>query len=544
MLVLKEFANFVNSNLANLATTFAQLLGKASLEYEAISVNSRTMTGRRLLKAVAEACESQTSMPLSRLFRNDLSDQLNSRWAAEIIPPNPLLEIECLGQTLTPVLTSLEAGRFVWDMLAETRLALLAQPQAVAGGEDEMEAVRQPYDQLDQQQLESDLRRYRSQLVTLQKKLAEHEQIEQDLIKYKLAIERSGDAIFLTAVDGTILYVNSAFEQIYGYSREEAVGQTPRILKSGLLSQEVYEHFWQSLLVEKQIIAGEIVNKTKSGRLINIEGNNNPILDGQDNLIGFLAVHRDITERKKVEDERMQLLTTLQDQAEHLTRLNEIAAALALSDTLDEIFEVVATKAGEVVTGDRITITLLDETGESFEYRALHGEGVQVNQLPVNNTLVGDVTQAGQVVITPDLKAVAHRVDAGSLVEQGFLSAIAAPLWVSGRVIGTLNIVCRTPAAYTPGDSSLLAQLASVLASAIENRRLFAEMRQRSSRERMIREITEKMRSAASLSELVKITTEELSQHFPVDYVVTKLGLEESLPSPQPAANGHNNIWE
>ncbi len=124
--------------------------------------------------------------------------------------------------------------------------------------------------------------------------------IEEDRLRLRLGIERSGEAIFMTDPDGTIIYVNPAFEKIYGYSQEEVLGKTPRIIKSGVLSQENYVHFWNTLLA-KQIVSGEIINKTKDGRLLNIDGSANPILNEQGDIIGFLAIQRDITDRKRAE---------------------------------------------------------------------------------------------------------------------------------------------------------------------------------------------------------------------------------------------------
>lgn len=125
-------------------------------------------------------------------------------------------------------------------------------------------------------------------------------QIEADLRRFKLGIERSTSAIFLTDVDGRILYINPAFESLYGYHQEEALGQTPRILKSGVLSVEVYQHFWHELQ-SGHVVSGEIINKTKDGRLLTISGSNNPIISEDGTLIGFLGLHTDITSRKQTE---------------------------------------------------------------------------------------------------------------------------------------------------------------------------------------------------------------------------------------------------
>ncbi|MDO8727519.1 MAG: PAS domain S-box protein [Candidatus Methanoperedens sp.] len=126
------------------------------------------------------------------------------------------------------------------------------------------------------------------------RKLAEYE-----LSKFKLGIERSNEAIFITDIDGTIIYINPAFENLYGFNREETLGKTPRIIKSGLLPSESYKPFWDTLL-SKKVVSGELINKTKDGRLLNIEGSANPIMNDKGNIIGFLAIQRDITEHKRI----------------------------------------------------------------------------------------------------------------------------------------------------------------------------------------------------------------------------------------------------
>jgi len=141
--------------------------------------------------------------------------------------------------------------------------------------------------------------------------ITERKKDEESLLKFRLGIERSSDAFFITDPSGIIIYVNPAFEQLYGYSFEESVGNTPRILKSGVLSSENYARFWSTLL-SKNIVSGEIVNKTKNGRLVHIEGANNPILDDQGKIIGFLGIHRDITNRKQEEEKLQQSFSLIQ----------------------------------------------------------------------------------------------------------------------------------------------------------------------------------------------------------------------------------------
>jgi PAS domain S-box-containing protein len=124
---------------------------------------------------------------------------------------------------------------------------------------------------------------------------------EEELQKFKLGIDQSTDAVFITDTNGIITYANPGFEKVYGFSQMEAVGQNPRIIQSGLMTKENYQQFWDTLL-SKQTLSGEIVNKSKDGKLVYIAGTNSPIMDENGNILGFLAVHHNITERKQSED--------------------------------------------------------------------------------------------------------------------------------------------------------------------------------------------------------------------------------------------------
>ena len=123
---------------------------------------------------------------------------------------------------------------------------------------------------------------------------------ELELNKFKLGLERSTSAIFMTDQQGVITYVNPGFTKIYGYAPEEALGQTPRILKSGHTSREEYQVFWNTLLAGETVLS-ERINRTKDGRLISVEANNTPILDENGQVMGFLSMHMDVGDRKEAE---------------------------------------------------------------------------------------------------------------------------------------------------------------------------------------------------------------------------------------------------
>ncbi|MFA6401977.1 MAG: PAS domain S-box protein [Salinivirgaceae bacterium] len=133
--------------------------------------------------------------------------------------------------------------------------------------------------------------------------ITERKQVHNEIIKLKRAVETSGEAIIITDINGTITYINPEFTAVYGYTPDEVIGKTtPRILKSGVMNDDNYKDFWNTIL-SNQVLKGELINKTKDGRLLTIEGSANSIRNQNNEIIGFIAIQHDITQRKHEEQE-------------------------------------------------------------------------------------------------------------------------------------------------------------------------------------------------------------------------------------------------
>ncbi len=145
----------------------------------------------------------------------------------------------------------------------------------------------------------------------LSEDITEYKIAQEFVLKFQTAIEHSTDAVFLTDKNGTITYVNPAFEKIFGYTKEEAIGNTPRLIKSGTLDKGFYKKFWQDILLKKPVHK-IILNKTKDNRLIYIDASINPILNEANDAIGYLAIERDITERILAEEKRKHLTAIIE----------------------------------------------------------------------------------------------------------------------------------------------------------------------------------------------------------------------------------------
>jgi two-component system cell cycle sensor histidine kinase/response regulator CckA len=119
------------------------------------------------------------------------------------------------------------------------------------------------------------------------------------------AIEQTGEMIVITDAEGTIEFVNQAFERVTGYSTKEVVGQNPRIFKSGEHDEALYRNLWETIS-SGRTWEGRMVNKRKDGTLYTEEATISPVLDASGRIVNYAAVKRDITEEIRLEAQFLQ----------------------------------------------------------------------------------------------------------------------------------------------------------------------------------------------------------------------------------------------
>ncbi|MHB8369740.1 MAG: putative bifunctional diguanylate cyclase/phosphodiesterase [Leptospirales bacterium] len=130
--------------------------------------------------------------------------------------------------------------------------------------------------------------------------LTEHLRFEELLRRYQRIFESAAEGIVITDEDRTIVDVNPAFCRVTGYSREEVLGQTPRILHSGRQTVEFYRAMWTSLETRGSW-EGEIWNRRKSGEIY-CEHLEVDTLIGDDQVKNYVGIFSDITARKENEE--------------------------------------------------------------------------------------------------------------------------------------------------------------------------------------------------------------------------------------------------
>jgi len=110
------------------------------------------------------------------------------------------------------------------------------------------------------------------------------------------ALSSTANAVVITAPDGTIEWVNAAFETMSGYASLDAIGATPRLLKSGLQDEALYRDLWQTILAGR-VWHGQVVNRRIDGKLYTVSQTITPVVGEGGEIQHFVAIHEDVTEQ-------------------------------------------------------------------------------------------------------------------------------------------------------------------------------------------------------------------------------------------------------
>ncbi len=135
------------------------------------------------------------------------------------------------------------------------------------------------------------------QYLIILRDITERKQADEQLRKLSRAVEQSASTIVISDLKGRIEYANPKFTETTGYTLEEAIGQNPRILKSGYTPQEEYKRLWETIMAGKEW-RGEFQNKKKNGDLYWESASISPIAGENGEITHFLAVKENITESK------------------------------------------------------------------------------------------------------------------------------------------------------------------------------------------------------------------------------------------------------
>ena len=141
-----------------------------------------------------------------------------------------------------------------------------------------------------------------SSLRARERAIAARRQSETQQRLLSTAVAQSSAAIVMTNTAGNIIFVNDAFTRTTGYSRNEALGQNPRLLQSGATPLATYQSLWNAIMAG-QTWQGELLNKKKNGELYWESASISPVTDETGQITHFIAVKEDITARKRDQEQ-------------------------------------------------------------------------------------------------------------------------------------------------------------------------------------------------------------------------------------------------
>lgn len=128
---------------------------------------------------------------------------------------------------------------------------------------------------------------------------------QENMKRLATAIDQTTETVVITDLDGVIQYCNPTFEKVTGYSKAEAIGQNPKMLKSGKHEPDFYSAMWDTI-THGNVWSGHLINKRKDGTFYEEDATISPIRDSSGKLSGFVAVKRDVTQQRQLEDQLRQ----------------------------------------------------------------------------------------------------------------------------------------------------------------------------------------------------------------------------------------------
>jgi PAS domain S-box-containing protein len=145
----------------------------------------------------------------------------------------------------------------------------------------------------------------------------ERQQLIQELSVFKQALDQSAIVVITDAI-GVISYVNDRFCALSGYSRDELMGETHRLVNSGYHPPRFFQDLWQTI-ASGHVWRGEICNQAKNGSLYWVASTIVPFLDEGGQPFQYLAIRFDITDRKLAQATLQQENTFRQQIVENMT---------------------------------------------------------------------------------------------------------------------------------------------------------------------------------------------------------------------------------
>ncbi|HEX4208442.1 MAG TPA: PAS domain S-box protein [Ktedonobacteraceae bacterium] len=309
--------------------------------------------------------------------------------------------------------------------------------------------------------------------------ISERRQAERARLHLAALVESADTPIIGKTSEGIITSWNRAAQHLYGYSAQEAVGQSITLIFPAD-SQEEFLTIMERIRRGERVELYETIRQRKDGTLVPVSVVVSPIYDHTGLLIGASDIAHDITERKRVEAEEQML-----------AQLSQIlASTLHYQETLTAVTHLAIPRLA-----DWCTVDLLDAAGHRELAELAHIDPEQVRwartlheHFPIDPEAprgIAQVLRSGRAELYPEItdellvEASRNEEELALARQMGFTSALLVPLVAQGKITGGLSLVTTTSGRhYTAHDLTLAEEMGRRIGLALENARLYREVQQ------------------------------------------------------------------
>lgn len=250
-----------------------------------------------------------------------------------------------------------------------------------------------------------------------------------------MVAEQSPVSIIVTDIEGNIEYVNKRFCQLTGYSTKELIGCSPRILQSGITSNETYRELWSTISSGYEW-QGNFVNRKKNGELYYEAALIAPVMDESGRLFRYIAIKEDITEHIKAKK-------AMVESSERLAAFLEVGQAIGSTVEMEKLLKIVLRHGVLLLKIDRGVIYFVEEDyiKQAVAYSEFSEESTEVSRSFMLKQVphIKQCIDQKEVIIINDFNSVTlTKAEKQAVLFNKAQSGLVIPLIVGNKVLAVM----------------------------------------------------------------------------------------------------------
>jgi PAS domain S-box-containing protein len=335
--------------------------------------------------------------------------------------------------------------------------------------------------------------------------------------RYRTILETIEEGYYEVDIAGSMTFFNPALSEILGYPEDELMGMNNWEYMDSETAKDVYQAFNEVYRTGKPAKAfdWEVIQKDGTRRVI--EASVSLVHNREGDPVGFRGMLRDVTERKRIEQE-------LRERTEQLEALREIALGISAQLELGQLLHSIVERGCQLLDVGGGSLYLVDEERGDLEQVVSHGykEDHTGTHIAPGEGIAGRVLQRGEPLTVDDYKSWEGR--SADWVDEELTGSLGVPLCRGERVIGTLGFdEIAKPRRFDERDIRLAALFANQAAIAIKNAQLFEETQRRALEQETLREAALTMTTALERDKVVERILAQLQEVVPYDTASVQL---------------------